>query len=122
MLALLRSSSGVDGVGVRSSCMTVELCGYIAQTQGFTFFGVEAGSSETLQGSGRHSLQCCFALVIKLAKLTFRTCGVGLPSLMFITLNTERGLVWGGFGPDHTGPSTPRPFTARDMLSTCVLT
>ena len=46
MLPLLLSSSGVDGVGINSSCMTVELCGYIAQNQGFTYFGVEAGTCE----------------------------------------------------------------------------
>ena len=46
MLPLLLSSSGVNGVGVNSSCMTVELCGYIAKTQGFAYFGVEAGTRE----------------------------------------------------------------------------
>ena len=46
MLPLLLSSSGVAGIGVNSSCMTVELCGYIAQNQGFTYFGVEGGTRE----------------------------------------------------------------------------
>ena len=44
MLPLLRSPSGINGIGVNSSCMNVELCGYIAQTQGFAYFGVEAGT------------------------------------------------------------------------------
>ena len=50
MLPLLLSSSGVAGVGVNSSCMTIELCGYIAQNQGFTYFGVEAGTREQQKG------------------------------------------------------------------------
>ena len=45
MLPLLLSSSGVNGIGVNSSCMTVELCAYIARNQGFDYFGVEAGTS-----------------------------------------------------------------------------
>ena len=44
MLPLLRSSSGVNGIGISSSCMTIGLCGYIAQAQGYAFFGVEAGT------------------------------------------------------------------------------
>ena len=48
MLPLLLSSSGVNGIGVKSSCMTVELCGYIARNEGFAYFGVEAGTCERL--------------------------------------------------------------------------
>ena len=44
MLPLLLSSSGVNGIGVNSSCMTVELCAYIARNEGFSYFGVEAGT------------------------------------------------------------------------------
>ena len=55
MLPLLRFFSGVDGIGVNSSCMTIELCGYIAQNQGFTYFGVEAGTSEQ-QGCCVHAV------------------------------------------------------------------
>ena len=44
MLPLLLSASGVNGVGVNSSCMTVELCAYIARNEGFAYFGVEAGT------------------------------------------------------------------------------
>ena len=46
MLPLLLSASGVNGVGVNSSCMTVELCAYIARNEGFAYFGVEAGTCE----------------------------------------------------------------------------
>ena len=52
MLPLLLSSSGVNGVGVDSSCMTVELCAYIARAQGFAYFGVEAGSCERQDQGG----------------------------------------------------------------------
>ena len=60
MLPLLLSSSGVAGIGVNSSCMTIELCGYIAQNQGFTYFGVEGGTRE--QQKGRQ--QSCHAMAV----------------------------------------------------------
>ena len=44
MLPLLLSSTGVNGIGVNSSCMAVELCAYIARNEGFAYFGVEAGT------------------------------------------------------------------------------
>ena len=49
MLPLLLSASGVNGVGVNSSCMTVELCAYIARNEGFAYFGVEAGTCEEVR-------------------------------------------------------------------------
>ena len=55
MLPLLRSSSGANGIGVNSSCMTVELCGYIAQSQGFAYFGVEAGACKQSRGGSTTS-------------------------------------------------------------------
>ena len=65
MLPLLLSSSGVAGVGVNSSCMTIELCGYIAQNQGFTYFGVEAGTREQQKGRRKlcHAMAICFHAV-----------------------------------------------------------
>ena len=44
MLPMLLSSSGYNGVGVNSTCMSVKLCGYIARSAAFTYFGVEAGT------------------------------------------------------------------------------
>ena len=44
MLPLLLSSSGINGIGVNSSCMAIELCAYIARNEGFSYFGVEAGT------------------------------------------------------------------------------
>ena len=50
MLPLLLSSSGASGIGINSSCMTLELCGYIAQNEGFDYFGVEEGTCECTNG------------------------------------------------------------------------
>ena len=74
MLPLLLSASGVDGIGVNSSCMTIELCGYIAQNQGFTYFGVEEGTREhsaegrggNLATPGPFSSGCSTCLILEL--------------------------------------------------------